>query len=195
VISYHTLENSDPARGALLWRAPELLASDLHTNTPAADMWSAGLILYEMATGCIAYYDSRGTAVWPTAKAAAAAPAPAPVSDWQARVVAGRSPEEVLPLPGSTHPALAAVIHACLRLDPSARMQADTAFTALCAAMPSVEVRERYGGGRAAAPAQSSFVAGTAATAASGSHGFSHAHAKAMPTVSGERVTLPLAMC
>jgi serine/threonine protein kinase len=127
VVSYY-----DAARGAVLWRAPELLrpGTRSHTNTPAADMWSAGLILYEMATGGIAYADRRTRVDV--------------IADWQPHVLAGRSPEEVTPLLADTPPALTAVMRACLRLDPAARITAPAAFTALCAAMPEADARRRY---------------------------------------------------
>ena len=116
------------ARGAQLWRAPELPRGDEedgYANTPAADMWSAGLIIYELLTGGLAYYPPRGAG-------GAAGARERPVADWVDRVRAGRSPEEVLPLPGGSPPALIGIVRACLQRDPSARITAEAAHAWLC---------------------------------------------------------------
>ena len=124
------------ARGADLWRAPELPRGDEedgYANTPASDMWSAGLVLYEMLTGGLAYYPPRAAGVRDR-----------PVADWADRVRAGRSPEEVIPLPlppgeagGAPAAAVAAlvgIVRACLQRDPSARITAGAAHGWLCPA-------------------------------------------------------------
>ena len=108
-----------PAQGAQLWRAPELprgVEEGRHANTPAADMWSAGLILYELITGGLAYYPPR-----------ARGPRSAPVDDWADRVKAGRSPEEVVSLPAGAPSALVGVMRACIQRDPSARISSEAA--------------------------------------------------------------------
>jgi len=138
------------ARGAQLWRAPELPRGDEedgYANTPAADMWSAGLIIFELLTGGLAYYPPRGVG------GALAGARERPVSDWADRVRAGRSPEEVLPLPGGSPPALVGIMRACLQRDPSARITAEAAHAWLCPPrLPRerthAEVRRAVGGGR-----------------------------------------------
>lgn len=116
-----------PAQGAQLWRAPELPRGDEadgYANTPASDMWSAGLILYEALTGGLAYYLPR-----------IAGGRDGPVRDWADRVRAGRSPEEVVPLPaveGGAPAALVGIVRACIQRDPSARITAEAAHGWLC---------------------------------------------------------------
>ena len=128
------------AQGAPLWRAPELPRGDEedgYANTPASDMWSAGLILYEMLTGGLAYYPPRAAGVRDR-----------PVADWADRVRAGRSPEEVIPLPlppggagssgappgAATATAIVGIVRACLQRDPTARITAGVAHGWLCPA-------------------------------------------------------------
>jgi serine/threonine protein kinase len=99
--------------GSQLWRAPELQGAHVtRTNTPAADMWSVGLVIYEMLTGTMAYCKLGSRR---------------PVSDWQILSAAGKSPETVVPLPSGAHPAVVEAMRACLVLDPSLRATARSA--------------------------------------------------------------------
>jgi serine/threonine protein kinase len=118
--------SSGCARGGDLWRAPELHSPARRTNTPAADIWAAGLILFEISSGRIAYCRDGGI-----------------VTDYAALIKAGRSPEDVSELPPSTHPTVAAVARACVRLDPEARINAADAFVMLYSSIP-VEDAIRY---------------------------------------------------
>ena len=94
-------------------------------------MWTTGLILYEIATGRIAYSSSVDGCL---------------VQDWYERVLAGRSPEEVVTLPPDTNPAVKAVLQACQRPVSAAqsRPTAASAFAKLFAALPPEEARRRY---------------------------------------------------
>jgi hypothetical protein len=108
----------DGGRGAVLWRAPELHRDPARANTPAADMWSVGLVLYELAVGRLAYSTPSGL-----------------VPNWQEMVRDGISPEAIMPLPACTPPALATVIRACLQADPAVRPTASAAYAVLSAAL------------------------------------------------------------
>ena len=113
------------AKGALLWRAPETMAQEVEaggekcSNTPASDMWSAGLMLYELAAQSQAYC-LRGRLM--------------PVRDWQGRVMIGRSPEEVQPVLSDAHPVVLDVMRRCMQLDPARRITASAAFDMLSSA-------------------------------------------------------------
>ena len=132
------------ANGATLYRAPELAVQQLavphlaipqltepgyceeargqYTNTPAADMWSAGLIIYEMLTGSLAYCPPRAAGVLNRD----------PVVDWATRVAEGRSPEEVAPLPDDAPAYLVRIMQACLKARPEDRITAAAAHALLC---------------------------------------------------------------
>lgn len=74
------IQSTGEPRGAQLFRAPEMLEGHV-TNTAATDMWSAGLVLYELSAAVLPYckgmdYDGA--------------------KDWD--VKSGKSPEACVPL-------------------------------------------------------------------------------------------------
>jgi hypothetical protein len=135
------VEFGSVARGAIHWRSPELLAHADASNTSASDAWAAGLIMYEMATGRIAYSLPVRAQIGARHRVA---------HDLIDRIRAGRSPEELVALPPGLDPAFLSVMRSCLRLldqppGAPARTTAAAAFLELCAALPANEVRHRYG--------------------------------------------------
>ena len=122
------------ARGAQLWWAPELFETPdraPHTNTRFSDMWSAGLLLYEIACGdgTLSYCPSRTKR---------------PVQGHASKSRLGVPPEETTPLPRNAHPIVVRVMRACLKFDPAARIDAATAFAELLGGMDAGTANERY---------------------------------------------------
>lgn len=109
------------ATGALLTRAPELKRLKVenlrNANTPASDMWAAGLILYEMSAGRLAYCNDMDPGTLR--------------GNWAARVAAGNAPEDMGDLERSMHPTAFFVMKSCLQKDPSVRITAQDAYAAL----------------------------------------------------------------
>lgn len=107
------------ANGAESTRAPELHREPHAANTRAADMWSAGLVLYELCNelGASPYCADAGGR---------------PVDDWLKRVKAGVTPESVLEVKdGTTHRTVVDVMRSCLQGDPKERPSATKAFNDL----------------------------------------------------------------
>ena len=105
------------ANGAPVMRAPELHRGPHAANTPATDMWSAGLVIYELC-------NARGASPYSYYQGARQR-----VDDWERRVKAGLSPESVMPIDdGSAHPALLRAMRACLHAEAAERPTAAQVF-------------------------------------------------------------------
>ena len=140
-ISHSDILSYGEAQGALVWRAPELFtppSAHPRANTRSSDMWSAGLVLYEIARadGTLAYrQQGRREAVlnW--------------LPDY---VLKGATPEQVTPLSDAAHPLVVEVMRKCLVLEPTRRISAADEFTMLRNGMVEQVARDRYLSAKAA---------------------------------------------
>ena len=115
----------EPLVGTLAYMAPELLLGN--TATAAADIYSVGVVLYEMATGG-----------HPWARVAG--------EEWVSAILAGGREDPTRQLTG-THPRIAAVVRRCMALDPAQRYrdgaELAAALAGMTTAVPVATVRGR----------------------------------------------------